>query len=249
LALIGVFPDTTTRERVQATLDPSTALGCLADDIARTGEPRWIGRDNVLLLVVAGPVTADRIEANLGTTPGSAGWKPVPLPDPTLDRSLETLRDFLTARAAGQQDHAVGYRLEVPRRDGFDEYAQWQADTLRRRAADALTGTITLVSANPSVADLREPTGVRVPPGASAWLYRVDYPNATDPSLASETFLVIHDPNSTFIDWMLVRTDGAPYPSIPARPPVTPPPGAVPSDPNLDGSGDTPCLPAGQPCG
>ena len=120
---------------------------------------------------------------------------------------------------------------------------------MRRHAAGALDGTITLVSTNPIIPDFREPTGVQIPPGADVWLYRVEYPDATDPALTSETFMVIHDPNSTFVDWMLFRTAGAPYPSIPVRPPVTPPPGAMPSFPNAAGSGDTPCLPAGQPCG
>jgi hypothetical protein len=77
------------------------------------------------------------------------------------------------------------------------------------------------------------------------FLYRVDYPDSTDPALASETFVVIHDPASTFRDWTLVRIDGAPYPEVlvPSEPPV---PSRSPNPAN-DGSGGTPCGPT--PCG
>jgi hypothetical protein len=61
MALLAVFPDSGTRESVQATVDPSVALGCLPDLINRVGEPRWIGRDNVLLLVVADEKTAGEL--------------------------------------------------------------------------------------------------------------------------------------------------------------------------------------------
>jgi hypothetical protein len=248
MALLAVFPDAGTRESVQATSDPSVAIACITDGINRVGEPRWIGRDNVLLLVVGDARTATAIEANFGLPPGDASRKRIALPTAALDRSLETIRDYLAARATGERDHAVGNRLIVSQQDGFDAYAEWQADTMRRHTAGAIDGTVTLLSADATEADLGAELWQARPRGARFWLYRVDYPGSTDPTLGSETYAVIHDRNSTFADWQLVRVAGAPYPRIAIPPPVGLPPGVTPI-PGNDGSGDTPCVPAGQPCG
>jgi hypothetical protein len=248
MALLSVFPDAGTRKSVQATSDPSVAIACITDGINRVGEPHWIGRDNVLLLVVGDARTATAIEANFGLPPGDASGKRIALPTAALDRSLETIRDYLAARATGERDHAVGNRLIVSQQDGFDAYAEWQSDTMRRHTAGAIDGTITLLSADATEADVGAELWQARPRGARFWLYRVDYPGSTDPTLGSETYVVIHDRNSTFADWQLVRVAGAPYPRIAIPPPIGLPPGVTPI-PGNDGSGDTPCVPAGQPCG
>ena len=252
LVAVAAFPDVATREQVQAALNPSAALACFVDGTARIGEPRWIARENVLLLVSSDAATAEAIGRNLPLTPGGAGWRPIPLPGPELDRSVETLTDYLTARSAGEIDHAAADRLILPEVAAIDRYASFQADTLRRLAADALAGTISVVADQPSRGDLEKELPGPLPANAELHVFRVDYPGATDPALASETYLVIHDPTSTFADWQLLRIGGAPYPQIPVREPVAPPPGIVPSVepvPGGSGSGDTPCLPAGQECG
>jgi len=115
-----------------------------------------------------------------------------------------------------------------------------------------MDGTVTLLSDNPTEAEVGADLWRLRPKDSRLWLYRVDYPNATDLDLASETFVVVQDPNSTFHDWQIVRIAGAPYPRIANPPPVGPPPGVMPDVapiPGSDSSGDTPCLPAGQECG
>jgi len=107
---------------------------------------------------------------------------------------------------------------------------------------------VTLVTDRPTESDVGADIWRLRPKGSRLWLYRVDYPDASDPALASETFVVIQDPASTFRDWMLVRVAGAAYPTVTVPPPATLPPGVTPV-PGNDGSGDTPCLPAGQECG
>jgi hypothetical protein len=255
MALLAVFRDRGTRESVQASADPSVAISCLPDQINRVGEPRWIGRENVLLLVVADDKTAGEIETDFGLSPGDVSTKRIALPYAALDRSLETIRDYLAARAAGERDHATGYRLILAQQDGFDAYSEWSSDTLRRRAADAVDGTITLLSGDATEADVGAELWQARPGGARLWIYRVDYPASTDPTLGSETYVVIHDPKSKFADWQLVRIAGVPYPRIAIPPTVGLPPGVTPS-PGTDGSGvtpapvgDTPCYPIGQPCG
>lgn len=246
LGRMAVFRSTVDRELFQASNEAASAGACLEDEIARYGPARWIGRANMLLLAFADDADAKRIDDSLGRTPGSDGWKPVPLPGPDVDMGREVIAEYLAARIAGLADHAVGERLQLDQSDQrIDVYAGWHADTFRRLAANALDGSITLVSDQPSEADVGTSLWRTRPAGSDLFIYRVDYPGATDPALASETFVVIHDPVSSFADWMFVRVGGAPYPEVLAPPPA-PEPSTSP-DPATDGSGDIPCGPT--PCG
>ena len=62
-----------------------------------------------------------------------------------------------------------------------------------------------------------------------------------------EEFLVIQMPESLFREWQLIRIAGQPYPIDPEI--LTTPRTSPSSGPGNDGSGDTPCTPAGQECG
>jgi hypothetical protein len=250
LGLLAVFADTAARETFERAMDPATGISCLADGFERHGQPRWISRDNTLVLVFGDDATAAAIEKNLALPVGDEGKKRIPLPAAGLDLSLETLTDYLAARAAGETGHAAGERLVLrqPDDESFDVYAGWQMDSLRRTAANALEGTVTLLSDNASEADVGADLWRLRPKDSRLWVYRVDYPNATDPTLASETFVVVQDPNSTFHDWQIARIAGDPFPIV-NRPPVVVPPQIGSPVPGSDSSGDTPCLPAGQECG
>ena len=251
LGLLAVFPDTAARTSFQSAADPATGAACLADRVPRPGPPRWVARDNLLVLVFGDEATASAIQKNLDLPAGNANKKPIPLPEASQDLSLETMTDYLDARAAGETDHAAGQRLALPQADEqTDRYGEWQADTLRRDAANAIQGTVTLVTDHPTESDVGADIWRLRPKDSRLWLYLVEYPNATDPALASETFAVIQDPASTFHDWMLLRVAGEAYPTVTFPPPPTLPPGvAFTPPPGSDGSGDTPCLPAGQECG
>ena len=252
LGLLAVFPSQAARTAFQAATEPTAGAACLADRVPRHGQARWVARDNLLVLVYGDEATATAIQESFDLPVGSAARKRIALPEASVDLSLQTLTDYLAARSAGATEHAVGDRLDLPRLDErIDAYGEWQADTLRRAAANALDGTVTLLSNSPTESDVGSDLWRQRPKGSRLWLYRVDYPGATDPALASETFVVVQDPASTFHDWMLVRTDGAAYPTVtfpPPPPQPTLPPGVTPV-PGSDGSGDTPCLPAGQECG
>lgn len=246
LGLMGVFPSTIDRERFQASTEAAAAAGCLTDDIARFGPARWIGHANMLLLAFANDADAALMEDGLGRTPGSDGWKPIPLPGPDVDRGREIIAEYLRARMAGLADHAVGERLQLDQSDErIDIYAEWHADTFRRLAANALDGSITLVSDRPTETDVGTPVWRSRAPGSDLFVYRVDYAGATDPALASETFVVIHDPETGFADWMFVRIAGAPYPEV-LMPPRAPEP-STSLDPATGGNGDITCGP--MPCG
>lgn len=252
LGLLAVFPDSAARAAFQSSIEPAAGAACLTDPFPRHGEARWVARDNMLVLVFGDEATAAAIQANLNLTVGNERKKPLPLPDASLDLSLETMTDYLAARGAGETDHAAGERLALPQVDEqIDTYGEWKADTLRRAGANALQGTVVLVSDQPGESDVGPDIWRLRPKGSRLWLYRVDYPNATDPALASERFAVVQDPASTFHDWMLLRVAGAAYPTVTVPPPATLPPGVTryTLPPGADGSGDTPCLPAGTPCG
>lgn len=252
LGLLAVFSDAAARTAFQSSTDPGAGAACLADPFPRHGAARWIARDNLLVLVFGDEATAAAIQKNLDLPVGDAGKKRISLPDASLDLSLETLSDYLAARATGETDHAAGNRLILPQLgEGIDAYGEWRADTIRRAAANALNGTVTLVTDQPTESDVGGDIWRQRPKGSRLWLYRVDYPDTTDPMLASEIFVVVQDSASVFRDWMLVRTAGAAYPTVTVPPPApvpTLPPGVSPV-PGADGSGDTPCLPAGQECG
>lgn len=249
LGLLAVFPNSSTRTAFQSSTEAAAGAACLADPFPRHGQARWIARDNLLLLVFGDEATATTIQESLDLPVGDEAKKRIALPEASLDLSRQTLTDYLAARVAGETDHAAGERLILPQVDErMDAYREWQADTLRRAAGNALDGTLTLVTDRPTESDVGADIWRLRPKGSRLWLYRVDYPDASDPALASETFVVIQDPASTFRDWMLVRVAGAAYPTVTVPPPATLPPGVTPV-PGNDGSGDTPCLPAGQECG
>jgi hypothetical protein len=179
----------------------------------------------------------------------------IALPDASIDRSLETLMDYLDSRAARPNldgdTPGLTFGPAPTNADGnpaIDVDAGWSADILRRYEADALDGVVELVSAAPNRAQLGGATSIVESTGAArVWLYRVTYPRATDPRFDTETFAVFQIPDSTYRDWGIVRVDGEPFPVVPIRQSVGGPfPSGFP--PIDDGSGDTPCLPAGQEC-
>jgi len=246
LGLMAVFRSPVDRERFQTSNEAAAAAACLGDDIPRTGPARWIGRENMILLAFANDADAAHMDESLGRTPGGDGWKPVPLPGPAVDMGREVIAEYLEARIAGLPDHALGERLHLDQSDErIDIYAEWHADTFRRLAANALDGSISLVSGRPTEADVGAFVWRNRPAGSDLFVYRVDYPGATDPNLASETFVVTHDPVSGFADWIMVRIAGAPYPVVLA-PPRAPEPSTSP-DSVPDAKGDIPCGPT--PCG
>jgi hypothetical protein len=252
LGLLAVFSDVAAREAFQSSIAPDAGAACLAETYPRHGQARWIARDNLLILVFADEATATAIQKNVDLPVGDSSKARISLPDASLDLSQETLADYLAARAAGETDHAAGERLILPQlNEGIDAYGEWRADTIRRAAANAIDGVVTLVATDPSEDQVGADVWRLRPKGSRLWLYRVDYPETTDPTLASETFVVVQDPARVFHDWMLVRIAGAAYPTVTVPPPApvpTLPPGVTPV-PGTDGSGDRPCLPAGQECG
>jgi hypothetical protein len=250
LSLMAVFADVAARKAFEAATDPGAGIACLAEPFERAGQPRWISRDNVLVLAFSDAKTAAAMDASLNLPAGEAR-EPIPLPDASLDLSLETLTDYLKARASGETDHAAGERLvlRLSEDDKLDVFAGWQADSLRRLAANALRGTTTLISDNPTEGDIGPELWRQRPKGSHLWLYRVDYAGSTDPGLASETFVVVQDPASTFRDWQLVRIAGEPFPIVMREPEVPPPSGFEPMVEPILPSHDKPCLPAGTECG
>ena len=251
--LVAVFPDGETRERFQGETDPGAGSACLGIAIERPAAPRWVAHENVLVLMFGDDVFAARLAEVLADP--QREQRALDLAEPELDRSLETLNGYLVARAAGDLDHALGERLipDFRESDGpedvvVDAYAEWTADVFRRNAADALVGRIEALD--------EEATEARV--GPRAWqaiqgagairsrIFRVTYPDTTDPALASEEFVVIQAPSTLFRDWQLIRISGEPYPSIT---PMPTPPTDPPASPDNDTTGDVPCLPAGEECG
>lgn len=249
--LIAVFPDIGARELFEAETDASTATSCLGIEFERPGEPRWVGHDNVLVLTFGDDPFATRLAEVLADPQREQAA--LNLIEPELDRSLETLNDYLVARAMGELDHALGERLvpdlrefEAPGGDVVvDAYAEWKADVFRRHAANALLGDIEAIDDGLTEArvgsrawQIVQDTGV-----TRSRIYRVTYPGATAPALAAEEFLAFQMPESTFRDWQLVRIAGEPYPVVPIHI-AEPPPGSA-----GDTSTDAICLPAGEPCG
>ncbi len=252
--LVAVFADPAARAAFQNAAGGSQAIRAIASACLDPVDPpgsdaRWIGLDNLLVLSDTDDATAAEILTQLRNTTGTSR-NLIPLPA-GADLSRETVSDFLAARAAGEWDHAWGERLISPPSDVTYPYGEFQEDTLRRAAANALDGSMTLIAANATQTDVGPTIWSGRPPGSDLWVYRVDYPGATDPALASETFVVIHDPKSGFRDWTMVRLAGADYPYVPVEMPAPLPSGiSTPSPiPGSDGTGDTPCVPAPGPCG
>lgn len=253
--LIAVFPDTPTRERFEAERDPSTGPSCLGIEIQRPAEPRWVGHGNVLVLSFGDDTFATRLAEVLADPQGEQ--RALDLTEPELDRSLETLHDYLVARADGGLGHALGERLipdfreaEGPQDDvAVDAYAEWTADVVRRHAANALVGQVEVLDDKVTEARVGQRAWrvVGDPGVARSRIFRVTYLGATDPALASEEFVAIQIPESTFRDWQLVRIAGEPYPVVPVD--VAEPPAAPSSSAEGDTSSDVRCLPVGQECG
>jgi hypothetical protein len=245
--VLAVFPDTAARERFEAEMDPSAGTACLGIDIERPAEPRWVGHENIAVLTFGDDAFVTRLGEVL--VDPQREQVALDLVDPALDRGLETVNDYLVARASAELGHAIGERLIPdflePDTEVDNAYGGWDADVFRRYAASALVGDI-----EPLDDDVTE---ARV--GPNAWrfvsdpgvtrsrIFRVTYPGATDPALATEEFVAIQTPESTFRDWQLVRIAGAPYPVVPqvATPSTSSGGDAISTDPL--------CLPAGEPCG
>jgi len=208
--MVAVFSDTAAREAFQASTDPQVGSKCLDLVIERPAPPRWVGYENVLVLLFADDAFANRLADVMPDL--TKPQKALSLTDPGFDRTLGTATDYLIARSSGELDHAWGNRLIDPL--GGDGYQAWYADVFRRYAADALVGTIQVLD--------ETPTKTRV--GAKVWalldragvtssrIVRVTYDHATDPALATEDYLVVHMPASEIHDWQLIRIAGAPYP-------------------------------------
>lgn len=255
LGLLAVFSDKATRSAFQDSIEPATGANCLDVPIDGPAAARWIGHENILVLAFADDVTAAEFAAQLAWTAGQRTL--IPLPDASIDRSRETLLDYLAMRAAGPSVSgdvpllSFGTVPENP--DGnpaIDVDAGWSADAVRRDEADALDGVIEFVTKTPTKEQLGDAAAILDAAGnPDRWLYRVTYPAATDQRLARETFVVYHAPDSNFRDWGIARASGEPFPVVPIPEPVPFPSGMFPVE-TIDpgGSGDTPCLPAGQEC-
>jgi hypothetical protein len=257
LGLLAVFRDPAERESFQAATAPAAGAACLNSAIERQNAPRWIGQDNILVLAFADDATASSIASELAWVEGEAR-EPIALPDASIDRSLETLLDYLDSRGAGPNLDGDAPRLtfgSIPTKpDGnpaIDVDAGWSADVLLRYEANALEGVVELVTDAPTRDQLGRAASIVDGTGATrVWLYRVTYPGATDPDLASETFAILQIADSTYRDWGIVRVDGAPFPVVPIPdPPDLPMPSGLIQDIVPADSGDVPCLPPGQECG
>ena len=250
LALLLVFADPAARADFQgSTSADRAAMQCRRPTtIERPGEAGWVGHENVLVLTFGDEAFDAGIREVLASIlPGTGTTTSMPLPDPAMDRSIEVLTDALDSRAAGSGALLLdGPLVELPIDDEplLDLAAGWQLDVLRRQSADALDGRFELLAIDPT-AGAAGAAWDGLGPNARAWHYRVTYLGATDPALAEEEFVVIHDPSSKFRDWSVVRVSGEPLPRVP-RPAdaVAEPP--LPSD---DRTGDPPCLPVGVECG
>jgi hypothetical protein len=208
--MVAIFPDAAAREAFEASTEPEAGAKCLDRLIERPAPARWVGHQNMLVLLFADDAFAMRLTDALAN-PGRP-QKALPMTEPGFDRTMGTVTDYLTARASGDLEHAWGERLLDPIHE--DAYPAWYTDVLRRNVADALVGRIEVLPDVPTKGDV----------GAKAWdllgragvtdshIVRVTYDNATDPTLATEEFLVIHMPASEYRDWQLIRIGGAPYP-------------------------------------
>jgi hypothetical protein len=207
--LVAVFPDANAREQFQAETDPELGAKCLDLPIERPAAARWVGHENMLVLLFADDVFATRL-ADVLVDP-TLQQKALPMTEPAFDRTLGTVTDYLAARAAGELEHGWGARLG----DGdVNGYVPWVADVMRRRAADALAGRAAVLDEMPTEARIGSRLWRLLDRAAVARsrIVRVTYDHATDPALATEEFLVLHTPESDFRDWMLIRIAGEPYP-------------------------------------
>ena len=207
--MVAVFPDTAARERFEASTDPQVGAKCLDLVIERPAPARWVGHENMLVLLFADDAFATRL-ADVLANPGRP-QKALSLTDPGFDRTLGTATDYLIARANGELDHAWGNRLIDPL--GGDGYPAWYADVLRRQAADALIGRIEVLDETPTETRVGSKVWARLRQAGvtGSRIVRVTYDHATDPALATEDYLVVHMPASEFHDWQLIRISGAPY--------------------------------------
>ncbi len=260
LGLLAVFGDQAARTAFQASVESSAGASCLNSSIDRLDSPRWIGQDNLLVLAYADDPTADEIAAQLAWVEG-AQRNAIPLPAASIDRSRETLLDYLDSRAAGPG--VTGVNDEIPtlnfgpaptHADGnpaINVSAGWSKDVLRRYEANALDGVVELVTDAPTTAQLGDAASIVESTGAArVWLYRVTYPDATDQRFATEEFAIVQIPGSTFRDWGIIRVTGEPFPIVPIPVPEPDTEHPFPSGVILpiQPGGDTPCLPAGQEC-
>jgi hypothetical protein len=138
LGLLAVFRDEASRSTFQASVEPMAGTSCAGSAIARADPPRWIGLDNILVLAYADDPTANEIAAQLAWVEG-AQRNTIALPDVSIDRSRETLLDYLDSRAAGPNldGDTPGLTFGPTPNDAdgnpaIDVDAGWSADVLRR---------------------------------------------------------------------------------------------------------------------
>jgi hypothetical protein len=206
--LVAVFPDPNARERFETESDPDLGAACLNLPIERPAPARWVGHENMLVLLYADDAFATRL-AEVLEAPGRP-QKAISLTEPEFDRTLGTMTDYLVARAAGEIDHAWG---RIGDQDA-NPYQRWVEDILRRQAADALVGRLEVLDEEPTEARVGKRLWrlLDLPAAATTRIVRVTYDRSTDPALATEEYLVIHVPDSEYRDWTLVRIAGEPYP-------------------------------------
>jgi hypothetical protein len=247
LGLLFVFANAAKRQAFESSTEPAHSAACLEDPFKRPDRPQWIARGNSLVLVFGDDATIAAIRDLIGKAPSDNTMR-IPLPAADVDMAVEVIDEYLDARAAGESGHAAGERLILDQHDpSLDAYAAWDLDTLRRFAANALAGTITLVDGDASRAEVGERAWAARGRRGTVSVYRVDYPAATDPALASETFAVVHDPDGELSPWLLFRIAGASYPVVRAPTEAAPSPAGGGSPMPLASGGDVPCGPT--PCG
>lgn len=192
--LIAVYPSTAARATAQATVtgDPS---GCPLDPrIVRPGDMRWLGQDNLLILVY-GDAAEAAAKGALGVGPRAS----LPVPIAGLDESYRAVYDYESARSAGTYDR------EAPPGLSYNDPG-WTALADRRAAANALAFVI-----GPGAPATRALVGPanwsqisQYAAKGTATVYTVDHPSSTDPALRTEILTAYED--SQGLGWHLLQT-------------------------------------------
>jgi hypothetical protein len=219
--LLAVFPDEAARADFEAANPPGGGV-CLGTNFPRPGPAQWVPFGNALVLTFGDAAFVDALSAAVVAGPDEE-VRSVGLLGGNVDQAEMTLSDYLTARAAGLEDRALGERfvplvpLGAAEEVQFAITAGWSRDTLRRAAGNALAGTIERLD-DPLDAARIGPDAVALLSAVGAHnaaLFRVTYPAAKDAALRVEEYVVWQDPDTTFRDWQLTRIAGAPYPPGP----------------------------------
>jgi hypothetical protein len=209
--LFAVFPDTASRQRFQAGMDPTAVTGCSLDPgVVRPGPGQWVGSDNALALVFGSDVVQATAKA-LGTSASAVGPAvTVPFPPTGYDESYLTVADFEAARLAGTTD--VGPQ---PWNDSGYSYQGYTLDIDRRYAANALTYTIgpgrAVTQADVSATVWHQIETSAVP--GTARIYTVTHPDTSDPALRTEVLVAFEWRVPSVGTWALILVRVAPYPT------------------------------------